>query len=477
MVFTSFIYYLFFPTVFGLYWFVFQRNFKAQNVLLLVASYFFYGWWDWRFLSLVAFSTVLDYTMGRLIGAQEDDRKRRWLLWISLGINLAFLGFFKYYNFFVTSWVDAWASVGIHMPDATLNIILPLGISFYTFQSMSYSLDVYKGRMQPLKDFLSFATFVSFFPQLVAGPIERAVHFLPQVTQPRKFDYQRAVDGIRLMLWGMFKKVVIADNLAVMVDEIYRQNESLGSITLVLGAIYFTVQVYCDFSGYSDIAIGSAKLLGFELMSNFRFPLFARTIPEFWSRWHISLTTWLNDYLFTPVSLSLRNLRKNGIALAILFTFLVSGFWHGAKWTFVVWGLINGLFFIPYVIKGKLLQRGEVVAKGKWLPTIREAVQILLVFSLWTLTLVFFRADNMAVALGYFKNAGSHWGGPVMFKTGVIYVMILLFLDWFNREDERNPKVLRMGPRPVRMVVELVMAIVIFFNMLSGYKEFVYFDF
>ncbi|HEX2899624.1 MAG TPA: MBOAT family protein, partial [Bacteroidia bacterium] len=202
MVFTSFIYYLFFPTVFGLYWFVFQRHLKAQNVLLLVASYFFYGWWDWRFLSLVAFSTVLDYTMGRLIGAQENEGKRLWLLRISLGLNLVLLGFFKYYNFFVTSWVDAWASVGIHMPDATLHIILPLGISFYTFQSMSYSLDVYKGRLEPIKDFLSFATFVSFFPQLVAGPIERAVHFLPQVTKPRSFDYQRGVDGIRLMLWG-----------------------------------------------------------------------------------------------------------------------------------------------------------------------------------------------------------------------------------------------------------------------------------
>jgi alginate O-acetyltransferase complex protein AlgI len=477
MVFTSFIYYLFFPTVFGLYWFVFQRHLKAQNVLLLVASYFFYGWWDWRFLSLVAFSTVLDYTMGRLIGAQENEGKRLWLLRISLGLNLVLLGFFKYYNFFVTSWVDAWASVGIHMPDATLHIILPLGISFYTFQSMSYSLDVYKGRLEPIKDFLSFATFVSFFPQLVAGPIERAVHFLPQVTKPRSFDYQRGVDGIRLMLWGMFKKVVIADNLAVLVDDIYRNHETMGSVTLALGALYFTVQVYCDFSGYSDIAIGSAKLLGFELMSNFRFPLLARSIPEFWSRWHISLTTWLNDYLFTPVSLALRNLRKNGIALAIVITFLVSGIWHGAKWTFVVWGLINGLLFIPYVMRGRLMQRAEVVAKGKWLPSLRELLQILLVFSLWTLTLVFFRADSLAVALGYFKNMATHLEGPVLYKTGLVYVVVLMVLDWFNREDERNPRVLQVGPRAFRLAVESIMAIVIFFNMLSGYKEFVYFDF
>ena len=279
MVFTSFVFFIFLPVVFVLYWFVFQGRLKAQNMLLLVSSYFFYGWWDWRFLSLVAFSTVLDYTMGRLIGAQEDERKRTWLLWTSLGINLTFLGFFKYYNFFVSSWVDAWASVGVGMPDLTLQIILPLGISFYTFQSMSYSLDVYKGRLEPIRDFLSFATFVSFFPQLVAGPIERAVHFLPQVVKARKFEYQNGVDGTRLMLWGMFKKVVIADNLAVFVDDIFKQHAHMSTGTLVLGAVYFTVQVYCDFSGYSDIAIGVARLFGFDLMSNFRFPLFARSIP------------------------------------------------------------------------------------------------------------------------------------------------------------------------------------------------------
>jgi alginate O-acetyltransferase complex protein AlgI len=477
MVFTSFVFFIFLPVVFSLYWFVFQRNLKAQNVLLLVASYFFYGWWDWRFLSLVAFSTVLDYTMGRLIGAQEDERKRTWLLWVSLGANLGFLGFFKYYNFFVSSWVEAWGSVGIHMPDATLKIILPLGISFYTFQSMSYSLDVYKGRLEPIKDFLSFATFVSFFPQLVAGPIERAVHFLPQVTKPRKFEYQNGVDGIRLMLWGMFKKVVIADNLAVFVEDIFKHYDKMSTATLVLGAVYFTVQVYCDFSGYSDIAIGVAKLFGFDLMSNFRFPLFARSIPEFWSRWHISLTTWLNDYLFTPVSLALRNLRKKGIALAIVITFLVSGFWHGAKWTFVIWGLVNGLLFIPYVIKGRLTQRAEVVAKGKLLPSIKEILQILMVFSLWTLTLIFFRAESMAGALGYFKTMATQPSGPILFKTGILYVALLLVLDWFNREDERNPKVLRVGPRVFRLALEITMAIIIFFNMLSGYKEFVYFDF
>lgn len=477
MVFTSFIFFIFLPIVFVLYWFVFQHRLRAQNMLLLVASYFFYGWWDWRFLGLVAFSTVLDYTMGRLIGAQEDERKRNWLLWTSLGLNLTLLGFFKYYNFFVQSWVEAWAGVGIDMPDATLKIILPLGISFYTFQSMSYSLDVYKGRLEPIKDFLSFATFVSFFPQLVAGPIERAVHFLPQVVKPRQFVYQNGVDGLRLVLWGMFKKVVIADNLAVFVDGIFKDYAHAGSVTLILGALYFTVQVYCDFSGYSDIAIGVAKLLGFELMSNFKFPLFARSIPEFWSRWHISLTTWLNDYLFTPVSLQLRNLRKKGIALAIVITFFVSGLWHGAKWTFIVWGVVNGLLFIPYVMRGRLTQRADIVASGKWLPSLPELGQILLVLVLWTLTMVFFRAADMHVALGYYRQMATGWGGPVLYKTGILYVVALLALDWLNRADERNPRVMRMGPRAVRLALEVSLAIVIFFNMLGGYKEFVYFDF
>ena len=287
MVFTTFTFLIFLPIVFGLYWFACANDYKLQNVLMLAASYFFYGWWDWRFLSLIAFSTILDFVLGILIGGTENDKHRRYLLWLSLGANLGLLGFFKYFNFFIDSWISAWATVGIDMPDATLKIILPVGISFYTFQTLSYSLDIYKGRLEPTRDFISFAAFVSFFPQLVAGPIERAINFLPQVTNARKFDLKQASDGMRLMLWGMVKKVLIADQLAVYVDGIFANSETASSVTLILGAIYFTVQVYCDFSGYSDIAIGVAKLFGFELMSNFRFPLFARSIPELWARWHI----------------------------------------------------------------------------------------------------------------------------------------------------------------------------------------------
>mgnify|MGYP003683206833 CR=1 FL=1 len=444
---------------------------------MLAASYFFYGWWDWRFLSLIAFSTVLDYFLGILIGGTENDKHRRYLLWISLGANLGLLGFFKYYNFFIDSWISAWATAGIHMPDATLKIILPVGISFYTFQTLSYSLDIYKGRLEPTKDFISFAAFVSFFPQLVAGPIERAINFLPQISNARKFDLKQASDGMRLMLWGMVKKILIADQLAVYVDGIFANSETASSITLVLGAVYFTIQVYCDFSGYSDIAIGVAKLFGFELMSNFRFPLFARSIPELWARWHISLTTWLNDYVFGPISLRLRNLRRNGIALAIVATFLVSGLWHGAEWSYVFWGLLNGLFFIPYVLKGQIFNRQEIVAKGKMLPGIMDVLRILMVFSLFAFTMIFFRAKNMPEAIDYLSGIFTNFSGAIEYRSGLIYVFVLLFLEWINREDERNPKILLMGPAGFRFSLQVILAIVLFFNMLNGYKEFIYFDF
>jgi alginate O-acetyltransferase complex protein AlgI len=477
MVFTSFVFFLFLPIVFVLYWFVFAKKLQAQNLLILAASYFFYGWWDWRFLGLIAFSTLLDFTISRAMGKTDLEKVQRRLLWLSMAGNLSVLGFFKYYNFFVTSWVESWASLGIQMDSFTLKIVLPVGISFYTFQSMSYSLDVYQGRLKPTNNLISYAAFVSFFPQLVAGPIERAIKFLPQVEHARTFDQRLAANGLRLMLWGLFKKVVIADNLAVYVDAIFQGYPSASALTLILGAVYFSIQIYCDFSGYSDIAIGVASLFGFELMSNFKFPLFSKSIPELWSRWHISLTTWLNDYVFTPISLSLRQYRRWGIGAAILLTFLVSGLWHGAKWTFVLWGLINGLLFIPYVIKGKILARPEYISAGRWLPTVPDFLRMLMIFSIWTLTLVLFRADDMGMALGYFQGMATHWSGPLMYKTGLAYVLGLLLLDWLNRRDERNPIVLRWGPLPVRMGIQIVLAIVIFFNMLSGYKEFVYFDF
>jgi alginate O-acetyltransferase complex protein AlgI len=345
VLFNSIEFLLFLPTVFVLYWFVFNKNLKVQNSLILISSYVFYGWWNYRFLSLIFLSTIVDYTVGLNIPKQNSEKKQKLLLWCSVLFNLSVLGFFKYYNFFVDSWIDLFSSVGYEIKSVwTLNIILPVGISFYTFQTMSYTIDIYRNKLEPTKDFISFASFVSFFPQLVAGPIERASNLLPQILNRREFQYEQGVQGLRLILWGMFKKVVIADSLAPRVDDIFGNYQDLGGGTLWLGAIYFAFQIYCDFSGYSDIAIGSSKLFGFELKSNFKFPYFSRNIGEFWRRWHISLSTWFRDYLYIPLGGSQKG-KWNSIR-NIFIIFLVSGFWHGANWTFIIWGLFHSILFL-----------------------------------------------------------------------------------------------------------------------------------
>ena len=338
MLFNSSEFLVFVPLVFGLYWFVTQRHLQAQNLLLLVASYVFYGWWDCRFLGLIALSTIVDFFVGiRIEEAGSTKRKKRWL-WVSLAVNLGILGYFKYANFFIENWIAAWDSLGVAMHASTLQIILPVGISFYTFQTLSYSIDIYRGNLKATRDPIAFAAFVSFFPQLVAGPIERATNLLPQITSPRKFTYEQGRDGMRLILWGLFKKVVVADTCAGFVDFCFNSPSEQHPITLLIGLVCFAFQIYGDFSGYSDIAIGTAKLFGIELMSNFKTPFFSKSVPEFWNRWHISLNTWMNDYVFFPMAFAWRRAKKRGVLAAVLLTFFISGLWHGADWKFVVWG-------------------------------------------------------------------------------------------------------------------------------------------
>jgi D-alanyl-lipoteichoic acid acyltransferase DltB (MBOAT superfamily) len=360
----------------------------------LVASYIFYGWWDWRFLSLIIASTFLDYFISIQLGKTDISRKRKFLLGVSLVGNLGMLGFFKYYNFFVSSWIEAWSSVGIAMETSTLNIILPVGISFYTFQTLSYTIDVYKKEMQPTKSFVDFASFVTFFPQLVAGPIERASHLLPQFYKNRTFTYQNAVDGLKLMVWGMFKKVVVADNCAFFVNKIFDNPEAYSSGELYIGMVFFAFQIYGDFSGYSDMAIGLSKLFGFDLMVNFKFPYFSRDIAEFWRRWHISLSTWFRDYIYIPLGGSkgtkwfqIRN---------VMIIFLVSGFWHGANWTYVVWGLFHALFFLPLLLFN--VNRSHLISKSYgWIDFVKIGVTFFIVCVGW----VFFRADSISSAMDY----------------------------------------------------------------------------
>ena len=336
MLFNSLEYLLFLPIVFFLYWFVFNDQYKIQNFLILSSSYLFYSWWDWRFLPLIFLSTIVDFYSGLKIDNSSNKRTKKTFLWASILFNVSILGVFKYYNFFIDSWIDVLRMIGFQTQSVwTLNVILPVGISFYTFQTMSYTIDIYNGKLKPTKDFISFASFVSFFPQLVAGPIERATNLLPQILTKRNFHYRNGVQGLRLILWGMFKKVVIADSLSWRVDYCFNNYISLDGGTLFLGLIYFSIQIYCDFSGYSDIAIGTAKLFGIELKSNFKFPYFSRNIAEFWRRWHISLSSWFKDYLFIPLGGS-----KQGELTSIrniFITFIVSGFCQGANWTFIVW--------------------------------------------------------------------------------------------------------------------------------------------
>ena len=342
MLFNSLEFFLFLPIVFILYWFVCKKYLKTQNILLLIASYVFYGMWDWRFLSLILFSTIVDYFVALKINTLEHQTKRKLWLSVSIIFNLGLLGFFKYYNFFVDSWVDLVSMFGYHMQSTwTLKVILPVGISFYTFQTMSYSFDVYYKKIKPTRDFLSFAAFVSFFPQLVAGPIERASNLLHQITNKRTFNYNQSVSGLKLILWGLFKKVVIADALGPLVDDIFTNYNSYPSSTLILGAVFFSFQIYGDFSGYSDIAIGTSRLFGFNLMKNFSFPYFSRDIAEFWRRWHISLSTFLKDYLYIPIGGNKHGAIRTNINLMI--TMLLGGLWHGASWNFITWGAINGV--------------------------------------------------------------------------------------------------------------------------------------
>ncbi len=475
MLFNSLEFLLFLPTAFCLYWFVFQKNLRVQNLSLLICSYVFYSWWDWRFLSLIFLSTVVDYFVGLKIYNSTDTKLKKLYLWISILFNLGLLGFFKYFNFFINSWIDLLSAFGFeHQSIWTLDVILPVGISFYTFQTMSYSLDIYYGKLKPTKDFISFASFVSFFPQLVAGPIERASNLLPQILNKRIFNYDQGVQGLRLILWGMFKKVVIADSLASYVDIIFQNYSSFNGGVLLLGLIYFSFQIYCDFSGYSDIAIGISKIFGFELMSNFKFPYFSRDIGEFWRRWHISLSTWFRDYLYIPLGgskgnkwLSLRN---------IFIIFIVSGFWHGANWTFIMWGLIHAMLYIPLFLKGNNRNyTSTVVAENRWFPTIKELFQIGTTFFFTMIAWTFFRSESVIDAFCYLFKMFSDLGLPKSNLSGIIFILLIVPIDWLLRLDERN--ILFTKIKVIRWSIYILITFLIGLFFSEDRVSFIYFQF
>lgn len=481
MLFNSLSFAIFLPVVFFLYWFVTKGNRKTQNILLLVSSYFFYACWDWRFMFLLIFSTLLDYFTGIKINDSTAHKNKISWLWLSVGVNLGFLGVFKYYNFFAESFAAALSGLGVNSNFSTLQVILPIGISFYTFHGLSYVIDIYKDRIKPERNFVDYSLFVSFFPLLVAGPIERATHLLPQLLKNREFDYNKAVDGLRQILWGLFKKIVIADNCAEYANTIFNNSADYSGSTLVLGALFFTVQIYGDFSGYSDIALGTARLFGIELLRNFAFPYFSRDIAEFWRRWHISLSSWFKDYLYIPLGGS-----KGGMWMKIRNTFIifiVSGFWHGANWTFVIWGFLNALYIMPSIVFKTNRNNLEIVAKGKYLPTLKEFLAIGVTFSLTVFAWIFFRAENVTHAFSYIAEIFSSSLFTIPKVVGIrksIFILISLFfiLEWLGREKQYAIAVLgKTWRKPARWALYyfLIIGIMIFGSF--GKNEFIYFQF
>ncbi|MCA0932981.1 MBOAT family protein [Lutimonas saemankumensis] len=482
MLFNSIDFAIFLPIVFILYWFVFNKNLRAQNLLVVIASYVFYGWWDWRFLSLIVFSTFVDYNVGIALEKEESKRKRKILLYTSIIVNIGFLAFFKYFNFFVDNFVTFFSLFGQKLSPFSLNIILPVGISFYTFQTLSYTIDVYNKKLDPTQDYIAFSAFVSFFPQLVAGPIERASHLLPQFYRKRNFVYSEASDGLRQILWGLFKKIVIADNCAQYANLIFNNSVDMNGTSLIFGALFFTFQIYGDFSGYSDIAIGISRLFGFDLMKNFSFPYFSRDIAEFWRRWHISLSTWFRDYLYIPLGGS-----RGGLKLKLRNTFIifiVSGFWHGANWTFIIWGILNAIYFLPLLISKKNRNHIQIVAKGQIVPSFKDLTRMIFTFLLTVFAWIFFRAENISHALQYITDIFSFnlfsYPNYIGFNKSLIIILItiiFIFIEWAGREGEHAlDKVLRNDSVILRngFYILIIYSLFIFGG---SQQEFIYFQF
>lgn len=484
MLFNSLSFAFFLPVVFVLYWLINNKKPAYQNTLLLVASYYFYAQWDWRFLILLVFSTFLDYYSGlRIAGSESNTRRKIWLI-ISVVINLSFLGFFKYYNFFVDSFSHLVQHLGFRVNLSTLNIILPVGISFYTFHGLSYVFDIYNRKIEPTTNWINYSLFVSFFPLLVAGPIERATHLLPQVEKPRVFSYSGSVDGLRQILWGLFKKIVIADNCAIYVNWMFGNPDAYSGSSLAIGAVLFAFQIYGDFSGYSDIALGTARLFGIELLQNFKFPYFSRDIAEFWRRWHISLSSWFKDYLYIPLGgskgstwLRIRN---------VFIIFLVSGFWHGANFTFIIWGLLHAIFILPSIIFQTNRNNLAIVTQGRLLPTLKEASSMIITFGLTVIAWIFFRANSAGAAFDYirrifslalFKNPSPNTCSPLLLLLLVIFMVV----EWLGRENKyalENIGIIRSGV--IRWIYYIMLGwLVLYFGLLFSdtASRFIYFQF
>lgn len=447
----------FFPIFFFLYWYLFARSVRAQNFLILAGSYFFYGWWDWRFLFLLAGSSLVNYVLGLLMRRSTSDGYQRLLVGCGLLQGLGCLLYFKYFNPF-----------------------LPLGISFYTFKTISYLLDIRQGKIEPEGDWVVFFAYVAFFPCITSGPIDRPGHLIPQLKAPRQFEYGQATDGMRQILWGLFKKVIIADNAAVFSDDIFAHYQTLPASELLFGVFVFTIRIYADFSSYSDLAIGMSKLLGFDISQNFNYPFFSRNIADFWRRWHITLTSWMTDYVYTPLSISWRNLGRWGVILSCLVTFVAIGAWHGPRWTYVLFGLMHGLYFIPLILR-------RTIRKQAGRRTIHQQpgrLNMLWTFLLVMFTFVMFKAESVGQAFDYYRRMLS----PSLFSRFYVFekvnaaamlgaILVMFIVEWLQRDKPHALQIGHIRRGPVRAVIYCALIAVILTFGPTRNADFIYLNF
>ena len=477
MFFNSLHFALFLPIVFLLFWLGFSKTKTVQNAFLLLVSYVFYSFWDWHFLFLLLFSTFLVYYTGIKIQDSSTTKSKSFWFWASIIINVGFLGIFKYYDFFAVSFSNVLLNFGFKVSPLTLKWILPVGISFYTFHGLSYSIDVYKSRIKAENNFIDYALFVSYFPLLVAGPIERATHLLPQVKTKRIFNFQQAKEGIFMIVWGLVKKVVIADTCATYANAIFDHYESMNSLSLALGAVFFAFQIYGDFSGYSDMAIGISKLFGIELLRNFNYPYFSRDIAEFWRRWHISLSSWFRDYVYIPLGGSKGSKLKQVRNVFVIF--LLSGFWHGANWTYIAWGFLNALYFLPLLLQNKNRSNIETITLKLNFDSFKTVFQILFTFILTCFAWIFFRANSITAAFDYIKllftNGAFEWQylANRRYNYEIIMLIILFIVVEWNTRTKQEP----ISGKQSMLKLIICIASLLALGTYSDYKEFIYFQF
>ena len=480
MVFNSIPFVLFFVVVFFVYWLLLKRNTKAQNVFLLVASYFFYGYADWRMLPLLMVSTVVFYYLGIGIGRAKTERAASWLKVLGVVLGVGVLIYFKYLNFFIDSFSQLFENMGLHTNWHTFNIIMPLGVSFFTFKLISYVLDIYSGEIEPTQNVVDFATYIAFFPCILSGPIDRP-RFISQLKQKRNFDYDQAVDGMRQILWGLFKKVVVADNCAVYVDNVFSTYTEQSGSTLVLAIILYSFQLYADFSGYSDMAIGVGKLLGFSITRNFNYPFFAPNVADFWRRWHMSLTSWVTDYVFTPLSFQFRRWGKVGIIFAIIINMVVIGLWHGANWTYVLFGVYHGLLFVPLVLSGVFMKKDRLRTNRIGLPVLKDFFRILLTFGLVLIGWIIVRSESVGMAWEYFCRVfnQSVFTMPFLYvgtKKCILFSLIMLLVEWLGRRQEHPMHYGNVFPEWIKVMISLLL-VVVMLEFASKSQSFIYFQF